>query len=93
LISARQESEIDAMIQIDLHQAQAELPRYLEQVAQGETIVICKDDQPIAELRPVAAPRTTPRPLGLAKGLGEIHPSFFEPLPDDLLALFNGEGE
>jgi antitoxin (DNA-binding transcriptional repressor) of toxin-antitoxin stability system len=81
------------MIRIDLQQAQAELPRYLAHVAQGETIVICKDNEPIGEICPVAAPRTTPRPLGLGKGMGEIHPSFFEPLPDDLLALFHGEGE
>jgi antitoxin (DNA-binding transcriptional repressor) of toxin-antitoxin stability system len=81
------------MIQVELQQAQAELPHYLEQVAQGETIVICRDNVPIAEIRPVVAPRQTPRPLGQGKGLGEIHPSFFEPLPDDLLALFDGGGE
>ncbi len=81
------------MTQVDWQQAQANLPHYLEQVARGETVVICKDDAPIAELRPTTAPTRTPRPLGLGKGLGEIPPSFFEPLPDDLLALFNGEGE
>ena len=79
------------MIQIDLQQAQAELSRVLEQVAQGETIVICKDNQPIAELRPVPAPRKTPRPIGLAKGTFEVPPSFFEPLPDDILNAFYGE--
>jgi antitoxin (DNA-binding transcriptional repressor) of toxin-antitoxin stability system len=79
------------MIQVDLYQAQAELPRILEQVAQGETIVICRDDRPIAEIRPVAAPRTTPRPIGLAKGTFEVPPRFFEPLPDDFLAAIYGE--
>lgn len=39
-----------------------------------------------------AWPRTTPRPLGLAKGLGEVLPGFFDPLPDDLLDAFNGKG-
>jgi antitoxin (DNA-binding transcriptional repressor) of toxin-antitoxin stability system len=78
------------MIQVDILQIQAELPRYLEQVARGETIVVTRDDEPIAELRPVLGLRKTPRPLGLARGLGEIHPSFFEPLPEDLLGSFDG---
>ena len=35
--------------------------------------------------------RTTPRPLGTAQGLGHVPDSFFEPLPSDILAAFNGE--
>ena len=81
------------MIHIDIQQAQTDLPRYLEQVAQGETIVVCKDNPPIAEIRPVSSPppRKEPRPLGLAQGMVEIPPSFFEPLPPDILAAFEGE--
>lgn len=82
------------MIRIDWRQAQADLAPYLDAVARGETVVLCRDDKPIAEIRPTAeAKPKKPRPLGLAKGMGEIHPSFFEPLPDDLLRLFNGEAE
>ena len=33
-----------------------------------------------------------PRPVGLGKGLAELPASFFEPLPEDLLRLFEGEG-
>ncbi len=78
------------MVQVDIHQIQAELPRYLEWVARGETIVVTRDDEPIAELRPVTSPRKFVRPLGLGRGLGEIHPSFFEPLPDDVQGSFYG---
>jgi hypothetical protein len=36
--------------------------------------------------------QVTPRPIGLAKDRGVPVPdSFFEPLPDDVLASFNGE--
>jgi antitoxin (DNA-binding transcriptional repressor) of toxin-antitoxin stability system len=79
------------MIQIDIQQLQAELPRYLEKVALGETIIMTSDDEPIDEFRPVPGRRATPRPLGLGRGLGEIHRTFFDPLPDDLLASFSGE--
>ncbi len=80
------------MIRIDVQQMQSELPRLLAEVERGQTIEVCKDDQPIAELRPAPPRRTEPRPLGLGVGLGDVLPSFFQPLPDDLLALFNGEG-
>jgi antitoxin (DNA-binding transcriptional repressor) of toxin-antitoxin stability system len=81
------------MIHVDVQQAQADLARYLERVACGETVVVCKDNEPIAEIRPVAVParRTGPRPLGLGQGLGQVPPAFFDPLPPDLLAAFNGE--
>lgn len=33
-----------------------------------------------------------PRPIGLEKGIGRVLPSFFEPLDEELLALFEGRG-
>ena len=33
-----------------------------------------------------------PRPVGLGKGLAELPASFFEPLPEELLRLFEGKG-
>ncbi len=82
------------MIKIELRQVEADLPHFLEQVAKGHTLTVCKDDVPIAEIRPVGPiPSPRLRPLGLAKGLGEIQADFNEPLPPDLLAAFSGEGE
>ena len=80
------------MIRVDVSQIQTDLPRYLDEVARGETVVVCKDQEPIAEIRPVAKPFKGPRPLGLAKGMGEILPSFFDPLPDDILDAVEGKG-
>ena len=37
------------------------------------------------------APLPQPRPIGLGKGLAEIPDSFFDPLPDALLDLFEGK--
>jgi hypothetical protein len=37
--------------------------------------------------------RSTPRPLGLARGLGRIHESFFDPLPPEIEDAFRGVGE
>jgi prevent-host-death family protein len=80
------------MIQIDLLQIQADPAHYIEQVVQGETIVVTRDNEPIAELRPIAPAVKTPRQIGLAKGTFEIPASFFEPLPSDVIESFYGEG-
>lgn len=41
---------------------------------------------------PTPGPHRLPRPLGLAKEMGQILPAFFDPLPDDLLDAFDGKG-
>jgi antitoxin (DNA-binding transcriptional repressor) of toxin-antitoxin stability system len=79
------------MIQIDLLQIEADLAHYIEQVVRGETIVVTRDNQPIAELRPITPSISKPRQIGLAKGTFEIPASFYEPLPSDVIDSFNGE--
>jgi prevent-host-death family protein len=81
------------MIKLNIHEAKTHLSRYLERVAAGEVIVLCKRNVPIAELRPLPAPRTEPRPVGLARGRFTVPDEFFEPLPDDLVEAFEGRAE
>lgn len=81
------------MIKLNIHEAKTHLSRYLAKLEKGETIILCRRNTPIAEIRPLPATRKKPRPLGLAKGTVRILPSFFEPLPDELLDLFEGKGE
>ncbi len=77
------------MKKVNLYQAKTQLSALVDRVAEGETVVICRRNVPAAELRPVPKPRRTRRPIGLAKGF-TVPPSFFEPLPDDLMAAFEG---
>ena len=81
------------MTRITVAQAKTHLSRYLERVAEGETIVICRRNEPIAELRPTASLRKEPRPTGLARGQVHVPDSFFDALPDDLLKRFEGNGD
>lgn len=80
------------MIMINIHEAKAKLSEYLDAVARGEQVVICKRNQPVAELRAVTRKRLEPRPIGLMRGQFEVPDSFFEPLPDDILEEFEGAG-
>jgi antitoxin (DNA-binding transcriptional repressor) of toxin-antitoxin stability system len=78
------------MIRVNIHEAKTHLSRYLERALRGETVVLCRRNQPVAEIRALPAPRRKPRPLGLAKGKHKVPRSFFEPLPPELVRAFGG---
>jgi prevent-host-death family protein len=79
------------MIKLNIHEAKTHLSKYLERVAKGEIIVLCKRNIPIAEIHPISQGRKTKRPLGLAKGKFKVPPEFFLPLPDEIIESFHGE--
>ncbi len=79
------------MIKLNIHEAKTHLSRYLERVRKGETIILCKRNTPIAEIRPLPAARTKKRPIGLAREELTVPPSFFEPLPEELIDGFEGD--
>ena len=80
------------MIKLNVHEAKTRLSRYLTRLSEeGEKIVLCKRNVPIAEILPLKPVRTESRPVGLAKGRFDIPAEFFEPLPEDLLAAFEGK--
>jgi antitoxin (DNA-binding transcriptional repressor) of toxin-antitoxin stability system len=62
---------------------------YLHRVMDGETIVVYKDDRPVAEIRPITETERL-RPVGLAAGEFVVPDDFDDPLPDDLLKAFEG---
>jgi antitoxin (DNA-binding transcriptional repressor) of toxin-antitoxin stability system len=62
----------------------------LDRVEAGERLVVVRGGRPVAELRPVAAPHSGPRPFGLAAGAFTVREDFDAPLPDDVLREFEG---
>jgi prevent-host-death family protein len=79
------------MKQVTLARAKAELSALLDRVESGETVVITRRHRPVAEVRP-AGPRrrTKPRPVGLCRGEFQVPDDFDAPLPNDVLAEFDG---
>ena len=75
---------------LDMHEAKAHLSEHVAKLEPGDRIVLCDRDRPVAEILPIPAPVTHPRPVGLGKGLAQVPSSFFDPLPYDILARFNG---
>lgn len=61
---------------------------YLNRVEKGETLVVTRDAQPVAEIKPISHPRRQPRPIGLCQGQFVLPTDFDRPLPDDVLRDF-----
>lgn len=78
------------MITINVQEAKTHFSHYLDEVAKGESIILCKRNKPVAEIRPIMSKVATKRPIGLAKGTFTMPASFFEELPEETIALFSG---
>lgn len=63
----------------------------LHRVEEGESIIVVRGHQPVAEVRPLAFISTEPRPFGLAAGEFVVPNDFDEPLPHDVLKAFEGQ--
>lgn len=75
------------MVQLNVHEAKARLCELLDRMEQGETIIICRRNKPVAELRPLQ-PSGARRPIGLCPDLPPLGPEFFEPLPPEWTEAF-----
>jgi len=84
------------MQQLNINEVKTHLSGILARVEKGESVIICKRNKPIAELKPIQKQQRKKRPLGLLKkkypGF-KIPDNFNDPLPDDILAYFTGEKE
>ena len=78
------------MIKLNMHESKTHLSKYLAKLKAGDRILLCKRNQPVAEITPLPEVSARPRPIGLAKGF-TVPRTFFEPLPDDLLQAFDGK--
>ena len=79
------------MITVNIHEMKAKLSHYLALAEQGEKVVICRRNVPVAELAPLTdVPPEGKRRIGGYPELLNIPDSaFFEPLPDDLQQYFD----
>ena len=78
------------MVKVNIADAKARLAEYIKRVEEGETIILARRNQPVAELRPIPEKKRGPRPAGLCAGEFQVPPDFDEPLPEDVLEDFEG---
>ena len=73
---------------VNIHEAKTHLSRLVEKAAAGAEIVIAKNGVPRAKL--VRLDKRRPLKLGVMKGKIRYPEDFDAPLPDEVLALFEG---
>lgn len=78
------------MKKINIHEAKTHLSGLIQEVLEGEEVVIAKYGEPLVTLQPYK-PKTNRKP-GAWKGKVHIAPDFDE-LPKELEAAFKGELE
>jgi len=78
------------MSTISVQDLQRDLLALLRRVEAGESFLVVRGDQPLAEVRTVPTPATQPRPFGLCAGLFSVPADFDRPLPDEVLKEFEG---
>jgi antitoxin (DNA-binding transcriptional repressor) of toxin-antitoxin stability system len=55
-------------------------------------VILARGEEPTVRLVPIPRRSAQPRQRGRLKGLITVSPEFFEPLPDDELAAWEGSG-
>ena len=77
---------------VKVHQAKTQLSKLIAAALAGEEVVISRGSEPVVRLTPIV-PAKKRRVAGRLKGKIAFDDAFFDPLPDDELALWNGEGD
>ncbi len=74
---------------VNVHAAKSQLSRLLDAAVAGEDVIIAKAGKPVARLVPIEQ-KNEPRKLGMLAGKLHVPDDFDDPLPDDILADFEG---
>jgi prevent-host-death family protein len=80
----------DMTVNVNIHEAKTHLSRLLEQVAQGERVVISKAGKPIADLVPHQRSRVR---LGTMKGEIVYDDATFDDPDPDMQRMFDEDDE
>ncbi len=76
---------------VNIYEAKTQLSKLVDLAAEGTDVVIARNGKPVARLTTLDAPTKGNYKLGLLKGKGGwLADDFDAPLPDEILAQFEG---
>jgi antitoxin (DNA-binding transcriptional repressor) of toxin-antitoxin stability system len=79
------------MIMVNIADAKAKLSEYVEAAGRGETVVLCRHNRPVAELKAIEGARVGPRDLTpMFPGEAFLTEAFFEPMTETELEGWYG---
>jgi antitoxin (DNA-binding transcriptional repressor) of toxin-antitoxin stability system len=73
-----------------VHEAETQLSKLMERAERGEEVIIARGDKLAMRIEPVVAGNKPKRQPGGFEGQIVIHDSFFEPMTEEELALWEG---
>jgi antitoxin (DNA-binding transcriptional repressor) of toxin-antitoxin stability system len=76
------------MKRLNMHEAKTHLSRELAELGPGDVIVICKNNEPVAELRALPRRLRRRRPWGVDRGLFEVPADINASLPEEELSAW-----
>lgn len=80
------------MTEVTIDEMKKDLPVFLHRLEAGETLVIVKVGKPVAEIKPINTVSTSSlRPYGLCAGEFIVPDDFDDPLPEHIVAEFEGQ--
>ncbi len=79
------------MVSITIDEIKKDFSGYFHRVSNGESFIVTQAGQPMAEIKPAPASPVQKRPFGLCAGEFVVPDDFDEPLPDEILTLFEGK--
>jgi prevent-host-death family protein len=81
---------IQIMIKLNLNEVKTQFSKYIDLVESGQTVVVCKRNIPVAEIRPIEKSKKKTPELGWAEGAFDV-PADFNELPDEELIKWQGD--
>jgi antitoxin (DNA-binding transcriptional repressor) of toxin-antitoxin stability system len=74
---------------VNIYEAKTQLSRLVDQAAAGDEVIIARGGKPIARLSQLTTPARQIR-FGVLKGEVKVADDFDAPLPDEVIAAFEG---
>jgi prevent-host-death family protein len=82
------------MATVTIHHAKTNLSKLIARAEAGEEIVIARGNEPVVRLAPVESKKRKREPGWLKGKVPDLPDSFFfDPLPEEELRLWEGEGD
>jgi antitoxin (DNA-binding transcriptional repressor) of toxin-antitoxin stability system len=79
------------MSSISVQEIQSNPSGFLRRIEAGESLLVVRGQEPVAEIRSLCVSPNGQRPFGLCAGQFSVPPDFDDPLPADVMRDFDGQ--
>ena len=81
---------MERMTSISFQDIQSDPGAFLRRIEAGESLLVVRNQQAVAEVKPIMSSSNGQRPFGLCAGQFSLPPDFDDPLPAEIQQAFEG---